>query len=446
MGLSLMKGDVMRRLIIFLLGFTGFIFLLASPSYANEIDDLNAAIQAQGARWVAKETPLSNISKEEWGKWGGALEDLDLLGMPVDSSFYIPLSIPSSFDWTNNSGNFVTSIKNQHSPLHCGSCWAFATVAAFESKILISYDMPWVDLNLSEQIVLSCSGAGDCEKGGYAWKVADFLKSTGTYLEKCYPYTATDGSCSQACANWQTNAYRIDGWSLVVNGNPANLSAIKNALYTNGPVVAWMKVYEDFNHYGGGVYSYISGDYTGWNHFVLIVGWDDSKGALKCKNSHGTGWGEEGFFWISYNELYGTGTTEFGKWVYAFGNVLQTPITTGPDLTGEWTTKPQQTCRTTSKATKCTVKGTLTIRNIGNRDASSSYVEIYLSDGEDYLKRTSIGKLKVGRYKVLKISINYSLPIGQIASGKYIIAVIDPEDTAVETDEENNVVVYGPIP
>jgi len=436
----------MKKLIIFLLGFTGFTFLLASPSYPNDIDQLNAAIQAKGARWVAKETPLSHIPKEEWGKWTGALEDLSLLGMPVDASFHIPLSVPSSFDWTHNQGNFVTSIKNQHLPYNCGGCWAFSSAAALESKVLISYDLPWVDLNLSEQIILSCSGAGDCEKGGYVNKVGDFLKSTGAYLERCYPYTATDGNCSQACNNWQTNAYKIDGWSLVVNGNPASLPAIKNALYTNGPVVAWMKVYQDFSHYEGGVYSYTWGDYTGSNHVVLIVGWDDSKGALKCKNSWGTAWGEEGFFWISYDELYGTGTTEFGKSVYAFGNVLQTPIATGPDLTGEWQPLTvKETCKTTSKTKKCKIAGTLQISNIGNQNAPSSYVEIYLSDGEDSLKRTSLGKLKVnGKDKILKINI--SLPAGQTASGKYIIAVIDPDDAAVETNEKNNVIIYGPFP
>jgi len=433
----------MKRLIVFLLGFTGFMFLFLSSSYSNNIAELNGVIQAKGAKWVAKETPLSNVPKEEMGKWTGALEDLDLLGIPVDDSFYIPLSVPSSFDWTHNNGNFVTPIKNQSSPNQCGSCFTFAPVAVLESKFLINHDLPWVALDVSEQIVLSCSRAGTCEKGGYANKVADFLESTGTYLQTCYPYTATDGDCSKACANWQANAYKIDGWSYVVNGNPADLSAIKNALYINGPVVAWMKLYEDFNHYGGGVYSYTSGNYTGWDHFVVIVGWDDSKGALKCKNSWGTGWGEEGFFWISYNELYGAGTTEFGKWVYAFGNVIQTPITTGPDLAGAWQSLTQ-TCKTNSKGRTCKIAGTLTISNIGNQSAPSSSVEIYLSDGQDYLKQISVGKLKVGGNKTLKI--NYSLPSGQSASGKEVFAVIDPADTIVETNETNNVVIYGPIP
>ncbi len=35
-------------------------------------------------------------------------------------------------------------------------------------------------------------------------------------------------------------------------------------------------------------------------HAVSIVGWDDAKQAWLCKNSYGRDWGENGFFWLSY--------------------------------------------------------------------------------------------------------------------------------------------------
>jgi hypothetical protein len=433
----------MKRLIVFLFVSVGFVFLLASFSYSNSIDEVNAAIQGKGARWFARDTPLYNLSLEEMRKWTGAQEDMTSPGMAPDPSFYTPMSLPSSFDWTNSNGNYVTPIKNQHVPYGCGSCWAFSTTAALESKVLITFDMPWVDLDLSEQIVLSCSGAGDCEKGGPANKAADFLVSTGTYREGCYPYTATDGDCKQACSNWQTYAYKIDGWSWVVAGNLADINTIKNALYTSGPLVAWLKLYKDFMSYGGGVYSYTTGDYIGSNHYVLVVGWDDSLHALKCKNSWGTNWGESGFFWIDYKELYGTGTTEFGKWLIAFGEAIVTRSSAGPDLTGEWTSF-SQTCKTSAKKQTCKISATLLITNGGSQAAPSSSVEIYLSRGQDYLKRISIPKLNAGGSKLLKL--NYTLPSGQNASGKDVIAVIDPEDTIVETNEGNNIVIYGPIP
>jgi hypothetical protein len=416
----------------------GISLLSAVVSYADSADEINASIQAKGARWFAKETPLSQVPSEEMRKWTGAQEDTALGGMAPDPAFYIPMSLPLSFDWTNHNGNFVTPVKNQS---NCGSCWAFSTTAALESKVLITFDMPWVDLDLSEQIVLSCSGAGDCEKGGQAGKAADFLTNTGTYRESCYSYTAADGHCKQACAIWQTYPYKIDGWSYVVSGNVADISTIKNALFANGPLVAWFRVYQDFQSYSGGVYSYTTGNYTGSNHFVVIVGWDDARHALRCKNSWGTNWGESGFFWIDYKELYGTGPTEFGRYVYALGNALFTSPPTGPDLAGEWTSF-SQTCKTSSRGQTCKISAALQVKNAGNQ-AASSYVEIYLSDGAGYLKRISTGKIKHGENKLIKIS--YNLPKGQSASGKYLLAVIDPDDTFVESNEKNNVIVSGTL-
>ncbi len=44
------------------------------------------------------------------------------------------------------------------------------------------------------------------------------------------------------------------------------------------------------------------------------------------------------------------------------------------------------------------------------------------------------------------ITLNYSFPSGEAASGKPIIAVIDADNTVAEANETNNHVVFGPIP
>jgi len=121
----------------------------------------------------------------------------------------------------------------------------------------------------------------------------------------------------------------------------------------------------------------------------------------------------------------------------------------GPDLTGSWTTPVTQTCKSTKKGPKCTITGTLSVKNIGNRDASSSTVKFYLSDSNTYdqgdtpLMSAATGKIKAKQSKSIKLS--KSFPLGQVVTGKYIIAVIDKYNSVKEIDETNNIIVFGPI-
>jgi uncharacterized delta-60 repeat protein len=125
------------------------------------------------------------------------------------------------------------------------------------------------------------------------------------------------------------------------------------------------------------------------------------------------------------------------------------PPPPNPDLKGKWSSLTQ-TCRETAKGVKCKVKGIINVQNAGTLDAASSLVRFYLSDDEKYdegvdtfLKQVATGKLKAGTSKLKKL--NYSLRTGKSASGKYIIAAIDTDNTVVETDETNNTAPYGPI-
>lgn len=136
------------------------------------------------------------------------------------------------------------------------------------------------------------------------------MRDTGLPLESCYPYTATDGVCTYACTNWQSSAYKIHDWSWVVPyGTTPTTAALKNALYTYGPLATTMAVYSDFFNYSSGVYKYTSGYLAGY-HAIIIVGYNDSSQYFIVKNSWGAGWGEQGYFRIAYSEL--TSATQFG--------------------------------------------------------------------------------------------------------------------------------------
>jgi C1A family cysteine protease len=313
-----MLSEKMKHKLAWLIVFTGIFLLIGGQTFAAEIDLIQQAISAKQAKWVAKENPISRLPAEARKRLLGARsQDFDT-GAPMMDPRAALGTIPATYDWRNVSGkSFVTPVRDQGG---CGSCWAFATVAALEAKSLITFNWPGRDLNLSEQIVLSCSGGGDCAAGGFASIASDYLRDTGTAVETCYPYTAKDGACGNACPHWQSRAYKIDSWQYVSLEGSGTAATIKNAIYNGGPVAAWFKVYMDFYSYHSGVYTHTLGDDPLGAHLVLVVGYDDTLNAFIVKNSWGTDWGDSGYFKIAYSEL--TGNTRFGYYTYGYGKAI----------------------------------------------------------------------------------------------------------------------------
>ncbi len=228
-----------------------------------------------------------------------------------------------TFDWSDPAKNYVTPVRNQSS---CGSCWAFAAAAALESYTLIKNNLVGQDINLSEQVLVSCSGAGSCG-GGSVGSASNYIRDKGLPLEGCFPYTATNNLCTSACYAYQSDTYRIQSWAYVATTS-VSVEAIKNALVTYGPLVTTMDVYADFFSYRTGVYSYASGAYQG-GHAILIVGYDDAAQCFKAKNSWGTGWGEAGYFRIAYSAV--GNPVYFGEFTIAYnGSAPQPPPSPDP--------------------------------------------------------------------------------------------------------------------
>ena len=204
---------------------------------------------------------------------------------------------PPSWDWRNVGGtNYVTSVKNQGG---CGSCVAFGTIGAFESVIKVKGG-PTTDL--SEAHLFFCGG-GTCAHGWYISSALNYLKNYGTPDEACFPYQAHDMPCSSTCSDWQSRAWKINGWNWV-----SGRSNIKNAIINYGPVVGAFEVFEDFyydypdaSEWPGDVYYHHYGDSVGW-HAIAIVGYNDNPGYWICKNSWGSWWGLNGYFKMGYGE------------------------------------------------------------------------------------------------------------------------------------------------
>jgi len=209
---------------------------------------------------------------------------------PVPGMLMAPAA---SWDWRTMSG--VTPVKNQN-PF--GTCWAFGALGDLESKVLLNESVVY---DYSELNIQACNVySSDCNAGGNAWISTNYLALLGSVDETCDPYP---GGCpTPTCINPScTYLKQVTEWKVIAN----DVDAIKAAVQTYGPVYTSMYAsFAGFNTYDGtGCLSYGGSEET--NHAVLIVGWDDDLcspgvGGWIVKNSWGTAWGDNGYFYIEY--------------------------------------------------------------------------------------------------------------------------------------------------
>jgi hypothetical protein len=212
-------------------------------------------------------------------------------------------SLPDHFDWRNKDGvNWMTPVKNQNPQGHyCGSCWAFASVGVTEALYNISYRNPDLDLDLSEEYLVSdCFPAGNCQIVGPPDKALQFIRDSGIPDESCFPYIGNNSSCSGKCSDWSSRLRRIDETGAV----ESSIEAIRQALVEKGPLVAVMGFssspptggYVDSN----GIYRCTNDNSR--NHVVILVGYDVAGEYWIVKNSYGTSFQDGGYFKVGWGE------------------------------------------------------------------------------------------------------------------------------------------------
>ena len=213
-------------------------------------------------------------------------------------------ALPDYYDLRNE--NCVTSVKNQN-PL--GSCWTFASIGAIESSWL-KKGLASLSVDLSEENMGTCHGFefGINDGGNDLIAAAYLTRLSGPVTEASDPYTANpDATCPAGPVD-------IPAYVPTVDWLPKDIEIVKEAVYNYGAVTASITSGGFPNSY------YNSSDYTFYydgttpvDHAVLIVGWDDNKvvtggysspdpstGAWIVKNSWGTGWGDQGYLYVSY--------------------------------------------------------------------------------------------------------------------------------------------------
>lgn len=241
----------------------------------------------------------------------------DSAGEKVAKRLSSSSQIPSSFDWRDYQGHdWITPVKDQG---RCGSCWAFGTVGLLEAMHNIWQNNPDLDLDLSEEYLVSdCYPAANC-CGGPFYSTLQFICSNGVPDEDCFSYTdvtgctCSDGSCnddckyntggkcsnvicSDKCPDWQSRLVNIDS-SKYLAMTSVNT---KEYIATKAPLAVTMGMGIGIGYWDGDIYRCTNDVRT--NHIVIITGYDDEGGYWIVKNSYGTGFGDGGYFKVGYGE------------------------------------------------------------------------------------------------------------------------------------------------
>ncbi|KAL8220713.1 UNVERIFIED_CONTAM: hypothetical protein K2H54_053094 [Gekko kuhli] len=241
---------------------------------------------------------LADLTQDEMAAMRGKLKSTTSNnGHPFPHGQYIGLILPESIDWRLYGA--VTPVKDQ---AVCGSCWSFASTGALEGALFLKTGQL---ISLSQQILIDCSwGFGNyaCD-GGEEWQAYEWvLKHGGIATTESYgPYKGQNGYCHS------NTSELVAKLSHYVNVTSGNITALKAAIYKQGPVaVSIDAAHRTFSFYSSGVYYEPKcGNKKGeLDHAVLAVGYGVLQGELYwlIKNSWSTYWGNDGYILMSMKD------------------------------------------------------------------------------------------------------------------------------------------------
>jgi autotransporter-associated beta strand protein len=304
---------------------------------------------------------FSTISKMESFAMKNLLRAFLRVSIPMEAVLFLSLGVASlsadSIDWRNFSGNWTTPAKQQMG----GSCWAYDPTSSVESRYMMTRNDASFVPDFSEQQLLweTSPDLGSLGGGNGFELLFQYYIDHGVVSETECPEQSTDVGAPPywpLASGWQNRVFKSTSYTKIWNNN--NAAYLKNLLKTSGPFLAgingsnWYDSVQQIRDH------YLEKEY-GDNHSIEVVGFQDDAtcptgGYWICKNSWGTGRGDNGTGYMPYgtleitDHLYTqTGPVYYSGPMYHVGGVGGTDYT-GTAATKTWTGTTGATWDTTS--------------------------------------------------------------------------------------------------
>jgi len=213
-------------------------------------------------------------------------DDRDYLMRP-----YLPLvRLTKNVDYTSK----LSPVRDQGEE---GTCVAFATATGMkEYQEMADYEKL---ILLSPRFIYNeCKKLDDMpEVEGTTIRISmKVLKAKGVCQEKFWPYRPRQTDKAKKGALTNAKKFRVVSYARILN-----LNELRFCLYSKGPCVIGVEVFEGFMKTKTGVVPLPkkSEEALG-GHAICVVGYDDREKLIKFKNSWSIKWGQKGYGFLPY--------------------------------------------------------------------------------------------------------------------------------------------------
>lgn len=266
---------------------------------------------------------LTVRAQEKYYMDGALLPDKETCGkLPIKKEMVTKGSLPNNFSIKQ----YCPEVKSQS---QYSTCTGWASVYAART-IAEAIRQGWTDKSVITKEAFSPlyiyaqikeKGDDECQRGSFIHEALTLMKEKGCVKLVDFNYLCAAASDIEESLNRTAEAHKLETFSVLFNigekdcdKNGIKVQVVKRSLVEKNPVIIAMwvdkatfpdtKELMDLESVDNAFPTKIKSRGEA-HHAMCVIGYDDSKfgGAFQIMNSWGVDWGEEGFFWVKYEDF-----------------------------------------------------------------------------------------------------------------------------------------------